>query len=418
MEPLTLSLFNESNVLDTGAFQPESYQALLTAVSNGEAEYAQSLGWLQVEEWAGEEWLSRYEAVAARVQANADVLVVVGIGGSNQGARAVIDCIGSKSTVDILWAGNTISAHSMNAVLAQLEGKRVYINVIAKNFETLEPGIAFRVLRNWLRKAYGDDYASHIICTGSVGSHFEDLCKTHGYTFLPFPHNIGGRFTALSPIGLLPMAVAGLDIRAMARGAQEMRSCLTSGAPAENMALQFAWGRNTLFQKGYRMEMLSFFEPRLLRFSRWWMQLFGESEGKDSKGLYPLTGNFSEDLHSIGQFIQDGTPILYEVFLDVARKDAACPLGTADIDDRFQYLDGSDFHEINRAAFQATLTAHSQRFPCYVVTLPALDEASFGQLFYFFEFVCYLSARMLGVNPFDQPGVEAYKHHMFKILGK
>lgn len=420
MEELTFSLSDGTGKLperEITAAVAENAWALDT-VKAGEEAYRDSTGWMNVDDWAGESWLDRYEALAQQVRREADVLVVIGIGGSNQAARAVVDAIGEKGGTKIVWAGNSISAYEMNAVLDSIRGMRVSINVIAKNFETLEPGIGFRALRAFLKEQYGGDYARHVICTGTEGSHLHALCKEHGYTFLPFPDEIGGRYTAMSPIGLFPMAVAGMDIRAMAQGARHMRQRLYSEPAQTNVALRYAVIRNLLYQKGYRMEMLSFFEPRLFRFAKWWMQLFGESEGKDNLGLYPLFGNFSEDLHSIGQFLQDGTPVIFETFLDVRHSGASLKLHGDDVDDRFDYLDGKDFDEINRAAYEATLQAHSGRFPCLELEVERIDEKTFGQLFYFFEFVCYLSAKILGVNPFNQPGVEAYKNNMLAALGK
>lgn len=391
---------------------------LLEAAKAGEKQYKDSLGWLDVDEWAGDAWLTRYEDLARKVNRNADALVVIGIGGSNQAARAMVSAMGSKSGTEIIWAGNTISAHSINEVLDSLKDKSVYIDVIAKNFETLEPGIAFRALRSFLKERYGDRYAERVIATGTRGSRLQELCTKHGFTFLPFPEDVGGRYTALTPVGLFPAAVAGLDLRAIAVGAKRMRDRLFWEPAAENMALRFAAVRNLMYRKGYRIEMLSFFEPRLFRFSKWWTQLFAESEGKDDAALYPVAGSFSEDLHSIGQFIQQGTPALFENFLEVREKEASPVLRNDEVEDAFGYLDGKDFDEINRAAFRATVTAHSERFPCGILSIPALDEDTFGQLFYFFPFACYLSGKMLGVNPFDQPGVEAYKNQMFRILGK
>ena len=420
MEELTFSLSDGTGKLperEITAAVAESAWALDT-VKAGEEAYRDSTGWMNVDDWAGESWLDRYEALAQQVRREADVLVVIGIGGSNQAARAVVDAIGEKGGTKIVWAGNSISAYEMNAVLDSIRGMRVSINVIAKNFETLEPGIGFRALRAFLKEQYGGDYARHVICTGTEGSHLHALCKEHGYTFLPFPDEIGGRYTAMSPIGLFPMAVAGMDIRAMAQGARHMRQRLYSEPAQTNVALRYAVIRNLLYQKGYRMEMLSFFEPRLFRFAKWWMQLFGESEGKDNLGLYPLFGNFSEDLHSIGQFLQDGTPVIFETFLNVRHSGASLKLHGDDVDDCFDYLDGKDFDEINRAAYEATVQAHSEKYPCVVLTVDGINEETFGQLFYFFEFVCYLSAKILGVNPFDQPGVEAYKKNMFAALGK
>lgn len=420
MQEFRLTVTDLSNLLpEEKIHQAMMEQAgILEKAKEGEAFYQESLGWLDVDEWAGDAWLDRYEALAREVQSNADVLVVVGIGGSNQAARAVVDAIGERSNVDIVWAGNSISAHSVCQVLKQLEGKSVYVNVIAKNFETLEPGIGFRAMRAYLKERYGGDYSDRVVCTGTEGSYFDELCREHGFRFLPFPKDIGGRFTALSPIGLFPMAVAGMDIRAMVSGAKDMRARLRQEAAADNTALRYAAIRNLLYQKGFRMEMLSFFEPRLFRFAKWWMQLFGESEGKDNLGLYPLFGNFSEDLHSIGQFLQDGTPVIFETFLEVRDSGASYILHNDEVEDRFGYLDGKDFDEINRAACEATVTAHAEKYPCVRISVPALDERTFGMLFYFFQFSCYISARILGVNPFDQPGVEGYKNNMFRALGK
>lgn len=420
MDEICIQVVDNSSWLEPAEITKgmESNASYLELVKCGEEQYSDNLGWMDVDEWAGERWLTEYQKLAGEVQKNADVLVVIGIGGSNQAARAVVDAIGATGSVNIVWAGNSISADSICNVLEEIKGKSVYINLIAKNFETLEPGIGFRALRGYLKEVYGEAYAERVICTGTEGSHLDELCKSNGFHFLPFPKNIGGRFTALSPVGLFPMAVAGINIGAIAAGAQRMRQRLFCEKASENIALKYAVIRNLLYQKGFRMEMLSCFEPRYFRFAKWWMQLFGESEGKDNKGLYPLFGNFSEDLHSIGQFLQDGTNVIFETFLDVQNSGASYVLYNDDVDDRFDYLDGKDFNEINRAALEATLAAHSEKFPCVKISIPAVNEETFGQLFYFFEFVCYLSAKILGVNPFDQPGVEAYKQYMFKTLGK
>jgi glucose-6-phosphate isomerase len=420
MKEISMELIDGSSWLSPEeiASGVEEYASYLDEVKYGEKQYEENLGWLDVEEWAGEKWITYYQKLAADVRKNADVFVVIGIGGSNQAARAVVDAIGETGPVTIVWAGNSISADSIRNVLQELKGKSVYINLIAKNFETLEPGIGFRALRSFMKKEYGEEYAKRVICTGTKGSHLDKLCNVNGFYFLPFPDNIGGRFTALSPVGLFPMAVAGIDISAVAAGAQCMRQRLLKESTADSMALKYAVIRNLLYQKGFRMEMLSYFEPRYFRFAKWWMQLFGESEGKDNKGLYPLFGNFSEDLHSVGQFLQDGSNVIFETFLDVQDTGASYVLHNDNVDDLFDYLDGKDFDEINRAAFEATITAHSKKFPCVKISVPAVDEETFGQLFYFFEFVCYLSAKILGVNPFDQPGVEAYKQYMFQALGK
>ena len=392
----------------------------LRTVCQGQECYAESLGWHRTSEWSGEEWLSRYEELAARIRADADAFVVVGIGGSNQAARAVVEALEPvEGAPEIVWAGNSLSPHSINGVIEHLRGKKsVYIDVIAKNFETLEPGAAFRALRTFLRDTYGEGWQKRVVTTGTIGSHFEDISKEHGFTFIPFPSDVGGRFTALAPVGLLPLAVAGFDIRALARGAADMEAALKGDMTAENPALRYALQRNAAYKAGYRMEMLSFFEPRFFRFSKWWVQLFGESEGKDGLGLYPVAGSFSEDLHSIGQFLQDGTRCIMETFIDVKEQDSSLVLRADEVDDRFGYLDGMDYHQMNKAAFTATVDAHSRVMPCNVIEVEKLGEYAFGKLFYFFMFSCYLSGLILGVNPFDQPGVEAYKQGMFKILGK
>ncbi|MBR5099384.1 MAG: glucose-6-phosphate isomerase [Spirochaetales bacterium] len=410
----------------TGTFKEESIakriksnEGALVTAQKGEEHYRISLGWHDVDEWAGEKWLSRYEELSAKVRKDADALVVIGIGGSNQAARAVYEALGQKSSVEIIWAGNSISAHSINEVIKSLEGKNnIYIDCIAKNFETLEPGIGFRAMRDVLRSRYGNDYASHVICTFTEGTHAWKLAESKGYELLPFPADIGGRFTALSPIGLFPLCVAGIDIRAIAAGARHMRERLLSEKPEENMALRYATARTMLAEKGKTVELLSYFEPRFFRFAKWWKQLFGESEGKDDKGLLPMDTCYSEDLHSLGQFVQDGSPMLFETFLDVQKQDFSYVLHDDDVDDRFSYLDGKDFWDINKAAFKATTSAHSKRFPCLILEVPALDEETYGQLFYFFEFACYVSCNITGVNPFDQNGVEAYKIDMFRLLGK
>ena len=396
----------------------KNLSALITA-GEGEAKYSQSLGWHNVSKWAGEEWLEKYEEYAERVRKDGDALVVIGIGGSNQAARAVYEAVEKKSGVEIIWAGNSISAHSINEVLSSLRNKKsVYVDCIAKNFETLEPGIAFRVLRDFLKKRYGDAYASRVFVTFTEDTKSWKMAEEKGYTALPFPKDICGRYTSLSPISLFPLAAAGFDIRAMKKGAEEMEKKLKGDLTVSNIALQYATMRTLLKEKGKDVELLSYFEPRFYRFAKWWKQLFGESEGKDGKGLLPMDICCSEDLHSLGQFVQDGSPILFETFLDVAKKDNSYVLHDDDVEDGFSYLDGKDFWDINKTAFEATLSAHSRRFPCLILEVEAIDEETYGALFYFFQFACYVSCLITGVNPFDQNGVEAYKCDMFRLLGK
>lgn len=420
---LELSVWDGRGVVSAEELAAAEQRAapLLARCLAGEERYADSLGWLRVDEWAGEEQLARAEALAAEIRRKADAFVLIGVGGSNNAARAVIRALAPAGGTQVLYAGNTLSAHEINDTLRRLEGRAVYLDCVAKNFETLEPGAAFRVLRGYLERRYGKtEAARRILCTGTPGSRLEELCARQGYAFLPFPPNIGGRYTALSYVHLLPMAVAGIDIRALARGAADMQRRLAREAAGKNLALRYAVLRSLYGERGYRAELLAAFEPRLAGFFKWWQQLFAESEGKKGKGLLPVTGQFSEELHSLGQFIQQGTPLLFETFLDVRIPGETDRLiiDADDLADGFAYLDGKDLWAVNKASFAATRKAHSAALPCLTLTLDRLDAYHCGQMFYFFAFSCYLSGELLGVNPFDQPGVEEYKDRMFRALGK
>ena len=394
---------------------------LLAEVLAGEEQYQDNLGWFAVDEAAGPERVDFLLEQAARVRADADAFVVIGIGGSNQAARAVVKALRPENGPAILWAGNTISACETARLLKELDGYRsVYIDCIAKNFETLEPGISFRVLRRYLEQRYGQaEAAKRIFATGTPGSTLHQLCIDNGYTFLTFPERIGGRYSVGSDVGLFPMAVAGVDVKALVQGMRDMRDELRAAPAGENLALRYACLRKWMLEQGLSLEMLAFFEPRLDYFAKWWIQLFAESEGKDGTGLYPVVSSNSEDLHSIGQFIQQGSPILFETFVTVRARDASVVLPATDKKDYFDYLTGRDFWDINDTARRATMRAHSEGgIPCLELSIPAIDAHTLGELFYFFLFSCYLSCKLVGVNPFNQPGVESYKGYMFKNLGK
>ena len=394
---------------------------LLAAVLAGEAQHRDNLGWFSVDEAAGPERVDFLLEQAARVRADADAFVVIGIGGSNQAARAVVKALRPEDGPAILWAGNTISACETARLLKELDGyQSVYIDCIAKNFETLEPGISFRVLRHYLEQRYGQaEAAKRIFATGTPGSTLHQLCIDNGYTFLTFPERIGGRYSVGSDVGLFPMAVAGVEVKARVQGMRAMREELHAAPAGENLALRYACLRKWMLEQGLSLEMLAFFEPRLDYFAKWWIQLFAESEGKDGTGLYPVVSSNSEDLHSIGQFIQQGSPILFETFVTVRARDASVVLPATDKKDYFDYLTGRDFWDINDTARRATMRAHSEGgIPCLELSIPAIDAHTLGELFYFFLFSCYLSCRLVGVNPFNQPGVESYKGYMFKNLGK
>lgn len=381
--------------------------------------YGDSLGWFDINTWANEQELTAIEELAARVRKDADVFVLIGVGGSNNAARSVIEAFHDSDGPEIVYAGNSLSPWAFEQVMKKIRGKSVYIDCIAKNFQTLEPGSAFRVLREYLYETYGEKANERIIATGSRNSLLEDICKEHGYTFVEFPQTVGGRYTAVTAVGLLPMAVAGIDIRALVEGAADMAAELNSHKDITQSAYRYAVARNLYYNEGYRMEMLASFEPQLHWFYKWWIQLFAESEGKDDKGVYPISGEFSEELHSVGQFIQAGSPVIFETFLHVKDPQASMVVHADErVKDEFDYLNGKDFSEINEAAYGATLRAHSDKLPCMVLDVDKLTPYSFGEIFYFFMYTCYVSAGILGVNPFDQEGVEAYKQRMFKALGK
>lgn len=396
----------------------EGKRSVLNQILEGETDYKDSLGWFHTAEWADVEQTERIQKLADEIREEADVFVIVGVGGSNNAARSVIEAIQTDRKVEIVYAGHTLSPYALNQMLKSLEGKSVYIDCIAKNFETLEPGASFRILRKFLYERYGEQAGKRMIATGTRGSSLEKLCKKHGYTFLEFPQNVGGRFSAVTSVGLLPMAVAGIDMKSLVKGAADMEKQLHKGGSEENPAYEYACLRNMYYEKGYKLEMLAGFEPQLRWFYKWWVQLFGETEGKENKGLFPVAAEFCEELHAVGQYIQDGAPLMFETFLDVQEQNASLYAEQDRVEDGFDYLNGKDFWDMNKASFHATVKAHREKLPCLILEIEKLDAYHFGQLFYFFLFACYVSARILEVNPFDQPGVEAYKKWMFEALGK
>lgn len=346
--------------------------------------------------------------------------MIVGVGGSNQAARAMIEALTDRKGPEVIYLGNSLSPHYISQMMKRLEGKSVYINVIAKNFETLEPGSHFRILRQVMNGIYSkEEAAKRVILTGTTGSRLEEIARENGYTFFQFPVAIGGRYSAFSPVGLFPIAVAGLDVDDFLNGvkAAEMM-CINQ--PDQNPAVEYAAVRNLLYQQGYDIEMLVSFEPQFAFFNKWWIQLFGESEGKEKKGIFPSGAIYSEDLHSMGQYMQDGRRNLIETFLTVEDPKASVIIESdRTFGDRFDYLDGMDFKEINRAAEKATIDAHAAGgVPCIQFLIDQITEETFGELYYTFMMSCAVSGKLMGVNPFDQEGVEEYKRSMFKALGK
>ena len=398
-------------------------ESAVRAARSGSVGLPRGLGWFTPAEAASAEELARIRSEAERVRETADLLVVVGIGGSNRGAQAAIGALGRnlRSPTRILWAGDSLSASSLQDVVAAMKGSSVVLNVIAKDFNTVEPGIAFRVLRSALRESYGADYASRVIATGSRGpGQLHELALEHGYRFLDFPADIGGRFSVLSAVGLLPMAVAGVDIGALLAGARDVEAALKRAEPADNPAVRYAAVRNLLGSRGFGIESLVFFEPDLLPFARWWTQLFAETEGKTPDAVFPTWFSYSEDLHAVGQYVQQGPRRIAETYLGLFHSRPEFLIEPSpSVRDGFDYLDGKPFDLLNRSVYRAALDSHAEDgVPCVEFSAPAIDERTMGELFYFFMFSAYVSAALLGVEPFTQDGVEGYKRNMYRLLGK
>ena len=376
------------------------------------------LGWIHGNSAAVQ--LEEIKIKAEEIRKKADVFVIVGVGGSNQAARAMIEALKGENGPQVVYLGNTLSPHYINKMLKKLEGKSIYINVIAKNFETLEPGSHFRILRKFMKKVYSkEEMAERIILTGTYGSRLEEIAKENGYTFLSFPVAIGGRYSAFSPVGLLPIAAAGLDIDEFLKGVLEAEAFCMENQNI-NPAIKYAAIRNLLYNKKFDIEMLVAFEPRYAYFAKWWVQLFGESEGKNKKGIFPSSAIYSEDLHSMGQYMQDGRRNILETFLKVKNTHSSVIVEEdKEFCDEFDYLDNMDFDEINKVAEKATIEAHANGgVPCIEFEIEEISEETFGSLYYIFMLACAISGKLMGENPFDQEGVEEYKRSMFKGLGK
>ena len=387
------------------------------------------LGWLDLPVDYDKEEFARIKAAAAKIQKSCDVLVVIGIGGSYLGARAAIEFVKSpvynnlkKDTPDVYFSGNSISASALADLLRICEGRDVCINVISKSGTTTEPAITFRIFRELLEKKYGKDGAREriFVTTDRARGTLKAFSDEMGYETFVVPDDIGGRYSVLTAVGLLPIAVAGCDINAMMAGAAEARGKYLSAPLADNASLRYAAIRNILYRKGKTTEILAAYEPAAQMFCEWWKQLYGESEGKDNKGIFPASVIFSTDLHSLGQYIQDGVRNLFETVIDVqnAVDNVEVPNDEANVDG-LNFLSGTQIHDINRTAMLGTLFAHNDGgVPNTVIEIPDRSEKTFGNLVFFVEFACAVSGYMLGVNPFDQPGVEAYKKNMFALLGK
>lgn len=379
---------------------------------------AEYTGWLRPAEILTNDESARLIAKIAQLRDETDVMVVIGIGGSYLGARAVIEAL-SDEPERVVYAGHNISADYITRLMSQLKGKRVAINVISKSGTTTEPAVAFRLLKQLVPV---DKQSEWIVATtdANKGS-LLSLAREMGCATFVVPDSIGGRYSVLSAVGLLPIGYAGVDIEDLVKGAADCADlCAGNGDPLKNPALFYAAARNTLYHQGYTTEILSNFEPRLHTLAEWWKQLFGESEGKQGIGLFPAAVDFTTDLHSMGQFIQEGRRNLIESFIVIDGGEAALTVPGWDVDaDGMNYLAGKEISWVNQKAYEATAAAHRDGgVPNLTVHLSELNAASLGALLYMFEYACGVTCLMQGVNPFNQPGVEAYKLNMFKLLGK
>ena len=387
------------------------------------------LGWVDLPEAYDKEEFARIQAAAKKIQKSCDIFVVIGIGGSYLGARAVIEYLKSplynnlkKDTPDIYFAGNCISADSLNELLALCEGKDVCVNVISKSGTTTEPAIAFRVFRALLEKKYGKEGAREriFVTTDKARGTLKQFSTEAGYETFVVPDDVGGRFSVLTAVGLLPIATAGINIEELMKGAAAASHAYVDTDLSKNECYRYAAIRNILYRKGKSIEVLASYEPFSAMFNEWWKQLFGESEGKDGKGIYPASVIFSTDLHSLGQFIQDGTRMMFETVLSIEDAGArfAIPNDEANVDG-LNFLSGCELDFVNKQAMLGTLLAHNDGgVPNLVLELKDKSAHSLGYLLYFFELACAVSGYTLGVNPFNQPGVESYKKNMFALLGK
>lgn len=386
------------------------------------------LGWLDLPRNYDKKEFARIKKAAVKVQKSSEVLVVIGIGGSYLGARAVIEAVKSvhynalcQDTPQIYFAGNSVSPSALQDIISLCENKDFSVNIISKSGTTTEPAIAFRVFRNLLEKKYGKSGAKERIfaTTDRARGTLKELADAEGYETFVVPDDVGGRYSVLTAVGLLPLAVAGIDIDAMMQGAADAMEAL-SICDDQNDCYRYATARNILRNKGKTVELMASFEPDFAMMNEWYKQLFGESEGKDQKGIFPASVVFSTDLHSMGQYIQDGRRILFETMVDIknSRQDLKV-VASEDGGDGLDFLTDRSINEVNHKAMQGTILAHSDGgVPVLVLEMDSLSAKDMGYLVYFFEKACAISGYMLGVNPFDQPGVESYKKNMFALLGK
>ena len=390
------------------------------------------LGWIDLPVNYDREEFARIKKAAEKICSDSEVLVVIGIGGSYLGARAAIEFLRhgfynniskeQRKTPEIYFAGNSISSSYLQGLIDVVGDRDFSVNIISKSGTTTEPAIAFRIFKEMLEKKYGKEEAAKRIyaTTDKAKGALKHLSEEEGYETFVVPDDVGGRFSVLTAVGLLPIAVSGADIDKLMEGAASGREMALNLPYAENDAMQYAAVRNILHRKGKSVEILANYEPSLHYISEWWKQLYGESEGKDQKGIYPASVDLTTDLHSMGQFIQDGSRIMFETVMNVEKSRVELTIGEEPVDlDGLNYLAGKTVDFVNKSAMNGTILAHTDgSVPNLRVDIPEQNEFYLGQLFYFFEFACGISGYVSGVNPFNQPGVESYKKNMFALLGK
>ncbi len=388
------------------------------------------LGWVDLPENYDKNEFQRIKTAAEKIRNNSEILIVIGIGGSYLGAKAGISMLShtfynemsTKGSPAIYFAGNSISSTYLSDLLELVEGKDFSVNVISKSGTTTEPAVAFRIFKELIENKYGKDEAKNRIfaTTDKARGALKNLADEEGYECFVIPDDVGGRFSVLTAVGLLPIAVAGADIEKIMQGANKARNDFSNDELENNVCYQYSAVRNILYNKGYTTEIMVNYEPSLHYFSEWWKQLYGESEGKDNKGIFPAAVDFSTDLHSMGQYIQEGRRNLFETVINVENpvKNITIKEDKDNIDG-LNFLAGKTMDFVNKKAFEGTLLAHTDgNVPNLVVSIPQMTEEVFGYMVYFFEKACAISGYILGVNPFNQPGVEAYKKNMFALLGK
>ena len=379
------------------------------------------LGWVDLPINYNREEFARIKKAADKIRNDSDILIVIGIGGSYLGSKAVVEALGGDNKTEICFAGNDLSSRHVANLLKKIEGKEVSLNVISKSGTTTEPALVFRILRGWMETKYGNEASKRIYATtDKERGVLKKLANEKGYETFVVPDDVGGRFSVLTAVGLLPIAVAGININDLMSGAVAARENGNNENLAENEAYKYAVYRNILYKQGKLVEVLANYEPGLHYISEWWKQLFGESEGKDKKGIFPAAVDFTTDLHSMGQFIQDGNRIIFETVLLIEEDSEKLVIKEELGDgDGLNFLAGKTMEEVNKKAMEGTIAAHMEGgVPNLIIRLPKLDAFNIGYLLYFFEKACGMSGYLLEVNPFNQPGVEVYKKNMFKLLGK